>query len=60
MPDVTIKSSIFFLHNNMENADFWLVLLQELIFKLNRGNKMLFKTFHKFNFFDLLNTDVRL
>ena len=43
MPDVTIKSSIFFLHNNMENADFWLVLLQELIFKRNRGNKMLFK-----------------
>ena len=60
MPDVTIKSSIFFLHNNMENADFWLVLLRELILKLNRGSKCFLKTFHKFNFFDLINTDVRL
>ena len=60
MPDVTIKSSIFFLHNNMENADFWLVLLQELIFKLIEETKCSLKTFHKFNFFDLLNTDVRL
>ena len=44
MPDVTIKSSIFFLHNNMENADFWLVLLRELILKLNRGSKCFLKT----------------